>query len=91
VANGDDIRKKHSIRSIQDYSYGDSSGFTPDSLFIHRLVKPNAVQTYCKGRKYPKRKIDSILPQIQNCSVETTIPAGSIPLWMFYQLLPKPT
>lgn len=27
---------------MQDYSYGDSSGFTPDSLLIRRGAKPNA-------------------------------------------------
>jgi hypothetical protein len=35
---------------MQDYSYGDSSGFTPDSHFNHRLLagEPNAAQTYKK-------------------------------------------
>jgi hypothetical protein len=58
--------KNARFTTVQDHSYGDSSGFAPDSLLIHRLVKPNAAQTYSKGGKYPKRKIDSILPRIQN-------------------------
>jgi hypothetical protein len=83
--------EKPIVITMQDHSYGDSSGFTPDSLLIHHQVKPNAAQTYTMSSKSPKRKIDSILPQIQNCSVETSIPADSILLRKLRQLCPKPT
>jgi len=46
IVNGQKIH--HSLFTIHHtYSYGDSSGFKPDSLLIPNIRKPNAAQKYC--------------------------------------------
>lgn len=51
-----DCPEKPIVITMQDHSYGDSSGFTPDSLLIHRQVKPNAGTNLLYDQLISKKK-----------------------------------